>query len=80
MVHRHRAARAIWARCVSTLSLRACVPACLPYWQGDSTKVVFLYGNRSVRDILMREQLDEWAATHSERFTMVYVVGAPLDT
>ena len=41
----------------------------------DSTRVVFLYGNRTVEDILMREQLDSWAAAHKDRFKMVYVVG-----
>jgi len=43
--------------------------------EGDTTKVVFLYGNRAVRDILMRERLDGWAKQYKHRFTMVYVVG-----
>lgn len=42
---------------------------------GDTTQIVFLYGNRSVEDILMRERLDAWAAEHRHRFKMVYVVG-----
>ena len=42
---------------------------------GDTTKVVFLYGNRAVADILMRERLEGWAAKYKDRFKMVFVVG-----
>ena len=48
---------------------------CLLTTEGDTTQIVFLYGNRAVEDILMRERLDAWAATHRHRFKMVYVVG-----
>ena len=48
---------------------------CLLTTEGDTTQIVFLYGNRTVEDILMRERLDAWAATHRHRFKMVYVVG-----
>ena len=41
----------------------------------DSTQIVFLYGNRTVEDILMREKLDSWAVEFRSRFRMVYVVG-----
>lgn len=43
--------------------------------EGDTTKVVFLYGNRAVADILMRERLEGWAAKYKDRFKMVFVVG-----
>jgi cytochrome-b5 reductase len=41
----------------------------------DTTQIVFLYGNRTVEDILMREKLDSWAVEFRSRFKMVYVVG-----
>lgn len=37
--------------------------------------MVFLYGNRAVSDILMRERLDGWAAEYKDRFKLVYCVG-----
>jgi ferredoxin-NADP reductase len=42
----------------------------------DTTKVVFLYGSRSVRDVLMRETLDAWAQAHPDKFKVVYYVGS----
>jgi len=42
---------------------------------GDTTKVTLLYGNKSPADILLREQLEKWAAAHADRFKLVYVVG-----
>ena len=48
---------------------------CLLTTPGDTTQIVFLYGNRTVEDILMRERLDVWAAEHKDRFKMVYVIG-----
>ena len=43
---------------------------------GDSTEVTLLYGNRSVRDILLKEKLDEWSRRHGHRFKVVYTVGS----
>mmetsp|Transcript_18459 Transcript_18459/g.42112 ORF Transcript_18459/g.42112 Transcript_18459/m.42112 type:complete len:173 (-) Transcript_18459:277-795(-) len=43
---------------------------------GDKTEVVLLYGNRSIRDILLREKLDEWSRVHGHRFKVVYAVGS----
>ena len=47
---------------------------------GDERKVVLLYGARTEGDILLKDQLDEWAAALPHRLTLVYVVGnAPDD-
>ena len=43
---------------------------------GDARRVVLLYGNRSVEDILLRETLDAWAVTHADRLKVVYAVGS----
>jgi hypothetical protein len=43
---------------------------------GDTRRVVVLYGNRSVEDILLRETLDAWAVTHADRLKVVYAVGS----
>ena len=42
----------------------------------DHTRVVLLLGNRSVRDILMRERLEVWQRQHPARFKLVFVVGS----
>lgn len=42
----------------------------------DKTRVVFLYGSRSVKDVLLRETLDAWAEAHPDRFKVVYYVGS----
>ena len=42
----------------------------------DHTRVVLLLGNRSVRDILMRERLEAWQRQHPARFKLVFVVGS----
>eukprot|EP00793_Prasinoderma_coloniale_P000419 PRCOL_00005404-RA len=42
----------------------------------DDTRVVLLYGNRSVRDILLRDTLDEWEERHPERFKVVHHIGS----
>jgi len=42
---------------------------------GDTTKVVLLYGNRAVADILMRERLEAWADKDRDRFKLVFCVG-----
>mmetsp|Transcript_33501 Transcript_33501/g.68504 ORF Transcript_33501/g.68504 Transcript_33501/m.68504 type:complete len:366 (-) Transcript_33501:98-1195(-) len=43
---------------------------------GDTTQVVLLYGNRSVKDVLMREKLDAWSQEHGHRFKVVHAVGS----
>ena len=43
--------------------------------EDDSTRVVFLYGNRTVRDILLKEQLDAWEKQYPERFKVVHCIG-----
>jgi len=43
--------------------------------EGETTRVVLLYGNRAVTDILMREKLEAWAGEYRDRFKMVFVVG-----
>uniref|UniRef100_A0A7S2JA51 NADH-cytochrome b5 reductase n=1 Tax=Haptolina brevifila TaxID=156173 RepID=A0A7S2JA51_9EUKA len=42
---------------------------------GDDRKVVMLYGNKTVEDILMKEELDKWAKAHPDRLKLVHVVG-----
>jgi len=42
---------------------------------GDERKVVLLYGNKSVEDILMKNELDAWASKFPERLKVVHVVG-----
>lgn len=42
---------------------------------GDDRKVTMLYGNKSPTDILMKEQLDEWAAKSGGRLKLIHVVG-----
>lgn len=42
---------------------------------GDDRKVVMLYGNKTVEDILMKDELDKWAKAHPDRLTVVHVVG-----
>lgn len=39
-------------------------------------KVVLLYGVRTVTDILLREQLEEWQSVHGEWLTVVFCVGS----
>lgn len=34
----------------------------------DPTRVVFLYGSRSLRDVLLRQTLDDWAERFADRF------------
>lgn len=42
----------------------------------DTTKIVLLYGTRTVNDILLRELLEDWEDRHSDRFKVVYCVGS----
>ena len=44
--------------------------------ENDRTKVTLLYGNRSVRDILMKEKLDAWSMQHPDRLKVVFAVGS----
>ena len=37
---------------------------------------MLLYGNRTVRDILMKDQLDAWAEKFKDRFRVVHVIGS----
>ncbi|KAJ8613895.1 hypothetical protein CTAYLR_008681 [Chrysophaeum taylorii] len=50
----------------------------LLFTPGDTTKVVLMYGNRSVKDVLLRETLDRWAREFPDRLTVVYCVGSRL--
>ncbi|KAI9190106.1 NADH-cytochrome b5 reductase [Blastocladiella emersonii ATCC 22665] len=43
----------------------------------DSTKVSFIFANVSYDDILLKDELDKLAATHSDRFTVHYVLNSP---
>jgi len=42
--------------------------------KGDTTDVSLLFGNRSEKDILLRETLDEWATQFSDRFHVTHVL------
>jgi hypothetical protein len=53
-----------------------CSAAPLPSVSGDDTQVCLLYGVRTVPDILLREQLEEWARLFPHRFRIVYCVGS----
>lgn len=46
---------------------------------GDNRKVVLLVGNRSPADILLKPELDAWAAAHPTRLKVVHVVGERAD-
>ena len=41
----------------------------------DTTQIRLLYGNRSVRDILMKDLLDKWELEHA-RFSVVHHIGS----
>jgi len=42
--------------------------------EGDATKVTVLYGNRTERDIICRDTLDEWTATFGDRLAVHHVL------
>lgn len=46
---------------------------------GDSTEVTLLYGNKSVEDILLRDELDQLASQSNGRVKVVHVVGTKPD-
>ena len=46
---------------------------------GDERKVTLVYSNKTPADILLREELDAYAAKFPERFKLVYVVGDSAD-
>jgi cytochrome-b5 reductase len=43
---------------------------------GDETQIVLLYGVRTVADVLLRENLESWSSTHSNRFRIIFGVGS----
>merc|ERR1711907_526411 len=42
--------------------------------EGDTTKVSILFGNRTERDILARNTLDEWSAIYGDRLSITHVL------
>lgn len=46
---------------------------------GDQTRVTLIYGSKSADDILLRDELDGWAAAHPGRLTVVHCVGESAD-
>lgn len=46
---------------------------------GDTTKVHLIYGNSLPEDIMLKAELDQFAASHPERFQVTYVVGNTAD-
>lgn len=42
----------------------------------DETRCVLLYGNRSVRDILLHDMLAGWEERYPERFRVVHHIGS----
>ncbi|KAL4941748.1 hypothetical protein BDV06DRAFT_175761 [Aspergillus oleicola] len=46
---------------------------------GDKTKIKAVYANKSKSDILLRDQLDDFAETHSDQFSITYVLSHPSD-
>merc|ERR1712113_1127986 len=55
--------------------------ALLPLLQtpGDTTKIRLLYGNGKTDDIILKDELDELAKVHADRFEVTYVVGTTAD-
>jgi len=45
----------------------------------DARQVTLLYSNKTADDILMKEELDKWAAAHPDRLKIVHVVGTSPD-
>ncbi|PAV63136.1 hypothetical protein WR25_12393 [Diploscapter pachys] len=45
----------------------------------DKTKMKLLYANQTEADILLREELDELAQKHSDRFNVWYTIDRPFD-
>ena len=46
---------------------------------GETTKVRLIYGNKSVNDILLKDELDAWAREYPDRLKIVHVVGTSPD-
>ncbi|KAJ2958825.1 hypothetical protein NQZ79_g5679 [Umbelopsis isabellina] len=46
----------------------------------DKTKVSFLYCNSTEEDIILREELDEMAATHPDQFKVTHIISKPSAT
>jgi len=43
--------------------------------EGDERKVTLIFGNKSPEDILLKQELDDWASKHAGRLKIVHVVG-----
>eukprot|EP00242_Pyramimonas_sp_CCMP2087_P013287 CAMPEP_0198218012 /NCGR_PEP_ID=MMETSP1445-20131203/66915_1 /TAXON_ID=36898 /ORGANISM="Pyramimonas sp., Strain CCMP2087" /LENGTH=261 /DNA_ID=CAMNT_0043894895 /DNA_START=549 /DNA_END=1334 /DNA_ORIENTATION=- len=41
----------------------------------DNTQIVLIYGNRNVKDILLRDRLNEWQNEHADRLKVVHCIG-----
>jgi cytochrome-b5 reductase len=46
---------------------------------GDERQVVVLYGNKAPVDILLKDEIDRFAAAHPKRLKIVHVVGETPD-
>jgi len=46
---------------------------------GDETRIRLLYGNLSPKDIMLKSELDAFAAAHPDRFQVHYIVGTSPD-
>merc|ERR1712048_922873 len=44
--------------------------------EGDETKVVLLFGNKTQEDILCKDLLENWAAAFPDRLKVVHVLSA----
>lgn len=45
--------------------------------KSDNTELTLIYANRSEADILLRKQLDRFAATCNNKFTILYMIDKP---
>ena len=45
----------------------------------DSTQLALLFANQTPGDILLKDELDGLAKTHSDRFELRYTVDRPVD-
>ncbi|KAI8086072.1 uncharacterized protein BX664DRAFT_334845 [Halteromyces radiatus] len=51
-----------------------------PIHKDEKTKVTLIFGNRTEEDILLKEELDNYAKTHPDRFKVIYALDtAPAD-
>jgi cytochrome-b5 reductase len=70
--------------CVRALAMIAGGTGITPMYQiiqhiledpADTTAISLIFANNGVEDILLKEQLDGWAAEHPGRFRVTYIVG-----